>query len=212
MVRLQWNLVFNVHRIASNMKIAYLIIWINIFIWLIPPVRQYKGKYFKFFLVLALIDPITWLSFKIFDINPNKVFVILVYILFISIFNSKEIQKNIILISLGLAAFISIPLLFSINICVLVLTLMHLIITGIFIKRFMIVMGKEFIVDNFLTALILYEITISAKMIFYFLKIPDSILLYYLTTGFEIFLALFFILFRSDNTRMKLKISFGNSA
>ena len=56
------------------MSIPYIIAYTNVFIWLIPPFRQYRTKFFYFFLILGLTDPVIFIFWRLFEISPRIIY------------------------------------------------------------------------------------------------------------------------------------------
>lgn len=86
---------------------------------------------------------------------------------------------------------------------------MHLVIIWYFLKETLISFSK----NNFLTlgwvVLILYEISIVLKLIVALEVTQASTIYYYLTTGFQILIALFFTIYKVENSP-KIKLSVKN--
>lgn len=189
------------------MSISHIIYWCSILIWILPAVRQYGSKYFRFFLVLGISDPLAKTMFIFFGIDPLRMFVVLAIILLISLFNFRSSRNNLI------AAFISIILVsltaftLSATTANILLVIFHVLIISTIITHFVITIGKEEYINFFYIALVLYETSIIIKLFFYLTKSDFFITNFYLTTGFEILLAIFFITFRSDDKRIHFHVS-----
>lgn len=194
------------------MNIAFIILYVSMFIFLFPPFRQYKGPYFYFFFLLAVEDPVAKLLKELFWIYQAKVHVIFSIFLVMSILNIKNVRKYfnisipIIIISIIGISFLDNTNKDNINLLRITVGLFHLVIFFIFVKKSVIFLRENMGINIFQTMLILYESTIILKFIIYILNIPKGMLFFYITTAFEWFLGLFFAFYREDNPKLVIYI------
>jgi len=177
------------------------------FIWLLPPIRQYKGKLFLYFLVLALADPISYILVISLKTNVYQFYSIFTFASVLAVTFNRISKKEIIFFITGFILTFLILISQGRNIVYLYLTLLHLVILWVFLKETLISFSK----NNYLIIgwciLILYEISIVLKLII-FLEIKQTSVIYYaLTTGFQILIAVFFTIYKvEDSPRIKIGI------
>lgn len=200
------NTAFIVPPIAINVMPVHLFIqWFSMLIWFLPPFRQYNQKYFGYFLVLALTDPVALFLNLVFHIHPLKPFIVLSFLLLLTLF---DLNKPVTRLISGIAFLLMTAASFYLTtpIANVLMIFCHLMILSVIIKHLARFIGKEQSISLFLIALVFYETTIILKMYVDLIKEANFTLNYFITTGFEIFLALIFILFRSDDKRLHLRI------
>jgi len=187
---------------------AYIIYYTSFFVWLLPPFRQYKGKLFLYFLVFAIADPLTRISTTSFHVNAYQIHSLISFAAILAVFVNKIYSKSIVFILTGFILTLFIIITQDRDIIYLYLILMHLVITWYFIKETLISFSKNNFLTLGLVILILYEISIVLKLIVVFQVTHVSVIYYYLTTGFEIFIALFFTIYKVENSpKIKLGVN-----
>jgi hypothetical protein len=187
------------------MLIAKIITYASIFVWLLPAIRQYKGKYFYYFLILALSDPLNIFFVNVLNV-PNYFFhSIAGILLFYSIGTStqsflKYWKFNLLFILVFLFTLFTLP-----NLLFLILIL-HVLILSIFIKQSVILLHQSGELNYFLLVLIFYEITVLLKVIVFISGTDTGIMFFYLTLSFQILVALFFTIFREESSILTIKL------
>ena len=185
---------------------AYIIYYTSLFAWLLPPIRQYKGKLFLYFLLFAIADPLTRISTISFHTNAYQIHSLISFAAILAVSINKISKKNIVFIFIGFLLTLFVISTQDRNIIFLYLILLHLVIIWYFLKETLISFSK----NNFLTlgwvVLILYEISIVLKLIVALEVTQASTIYYYLTTGFQILIALFFTIYKVENSP-KIKLS-----
>ncbi len=181
--------------------------YISIIVWLIPPIRNYKGKFFYYFVFLAISDPISIIlrELSIPSRFISYLFVGLSFCYLLSIISKEEIAKYKYFI---IASFLFIVLL---NIVVnknYMITLsyiaIHWIIFMIFLKYF-ITSYVERIFNFFFFMLMFYELTIISKYLAILTEKNNATAFFIIATIFQIAFGLFFSIFREDKTGIVLK-------
>jgi len=202
----------------SIITILKILFYISIFIWLFPPIRQWKTKFFYFFLILALADPIS-IFISLFIIkNNNFYFPLISYLQLVSIINYKNIPKlkaityNLLLVGIIILLFIFnqpktgiIISLFVFNQPKAVVPIIHFIITIVFMKELLVKFVFDRMLNIFYLMLIFYEFTIILKYFNVILGFTDATAFFIITTIFQIAFGLFFSIFREDKTSIALK-------
>ncbi|MCH7826711.1 MAG: hypothetical protein IIC75_01855 [Bacteroidetes bacterium] len=189
------------------MSIAYIIFYTSIVVWLLPPIRQYKGKLFLYFLLLAIADPLSRFLSISFSTNAYQVHSFISFALILTVLVNKISKKNIALILTGFILTLFIIITQNRNIIILYLIVLHLIILWNFLKETLISFSK----NNFLilgwVVLILYEISIVLKFLVYIEATQVSSIYFYLTSGFQILIAIFFTIYKvEDSPKIKLSV------
>ncbi len=187
------------------MLIAKIISYASIIVWLLPAIRQYKSKYFYYFLILALSDPLTFFSVNVLQVPDYFFYSIAGILLFYSIGTStrsflKYWTLNLLFILVFLFTLFTLP-----NLLFLILIL-HVLILSKFIKQSVILLHKSGELNYFLLALIFYEITILLKVIVFISGTDTGIMFFYLTLSFQILVALFFTIFREESSILTFKL------
>ncbi len=185
------------------MPVEKIIVYISTFFWLFPPFKQFKGRYFYYFLILALADPINIFSISIIDVPNYFVHSIIGLLLFYSISTGENEKKYLIANIIFILAFFLFLFLLN-NLLYLILTL-HLLILYRFIRQVLINTYSKNELNIFLSALVFYEISVAVKTIEFISGTDLGIIFFYLTLSFQILVAIFFTIFREDSSPLKLK-------
>ncbi|MFA7227566.1 MAG: hypothetical protein WC061_00910, partial [Melioribacteraceae bacterium] len=75
--------------------IAKFLFFTSVIVWLLPPFKQFKGKYFLFFLILACFDPISLLFMYIFKSSlPSQATILINFCLLLSLIDFRFLQKR----------------------------------------------------------------------------------------------------------------------
>src|SRR3989304_3856823 len=90
------------------MNLFQIIYLIEIVIWFLPPIRQYKNNYFYFFLILAITEIFAFITYKIFELPTIITYAIFSYFLSLSLIDKKTLKKHLIIFILLFFALLSI--------------------------------------------------------------------------------------------------------
>ena len=174
------------------------LVYIGVVVWAIVPLRQYRQKYFLYFL---------------FHSGTNFFFPTFSFLALCSLLNYRTIKKyGIILILLFIITCIigldnnilGIPGYHAVAIS---LSIIHSFILLIFLKQFMTTFyAKQNLVDIFSLLLIFYEIMNIAKFLNYLTGFTNDYFYFNITTSFEILIGIFFIIFKADNKRLVFQL------
>ena len=190
------------------MKTIYYLVYLTTILWAIVPFRQFRKKYFFYFLTWASADIATLPARLIFHSGTNFFYAPFSFLALISLQDVKFIKKyRIVIIILFLAVCIislnnnvtGIPdtQMFWISVSII-----HFFILLIFLKELIIIFVEDNLVSLFLIILIFYEFTVLAKFLNNFTGFTNDYIYYVITSIFEILFALFFIIFKSDDKRL----------
>ncbi len=181
------------------MDIRYIIVYSSIVVWLLPPFRQYRGNYFSFFLVLGL-EGLSTILFSYLHISLLKVYNIMNIIVLFSLINFTSIKKYWYLFFLSLAIILLINHTSDNKLIVFTIILTHLIIFYIFLKDTAINYNKNGSLSIGYFIILLYEITAILKFCLALSNIRTGIIFFYLTTAFESFIAIFFTIYKLEES------------
>jgi hypothetical protein len=186
------------------MEIAKIITNISAILWLLPIFRQYKTRYFFFFLVLGLTDPINIIIVSFLGIKPHFIHSIAGLLLITSLLDEMSWKKrySLVIILLCLSAII-----YFLNNFLVEILIFHFILFSIFIKRALTPFFMNNDLNIFSLCLVFYELTIVTKLIVFLNKTDIGIEFFYLTLLLETLLAIFFSLFRAKDKKMAIHLS-----
>ncbi len=189
------------------MNLNYIIVYSSVLIWLFPPFRQYRGKYFYFFMVLALEGLISVSLASLFHFNILKIYNIINLVLIFTLFRNTLIRKY------WYSFFISLIVVFFINyysdtrLIMFTIILAHLIIFYIILKNAAIDYNETSSLNIGYFILLLYEITIQLKFYLALINVHTGIFFFFITTSFETIIAIFFIIYKVEKSP-KIRLEF----
>lgn len=174
------------------MIIAQIIFYVNIVVWLFPPLRQRGCRYFLFFLILALSDP-GWYFLTLMHFGDATFYYLVVSTLLLAtVFRKKQILLLLIpVLFIGIFLTAAEIRIFSI-IC-------HFAILIFFLRELILIISRESRIVLFNLVILLYEASVLLKFsASYFMT--AGYLFFYLTTAFEILIAVFFSFVNEKNS------------
>lgn len=187
------------------------IIDISVVFWLLPPFRQFKGRYFYYFLILAVSDPITIFCVEILKAPLYSIHSIAGLLLIFSIlFYTGKFENKYTLSVLILAGFI-VGMIYLKNLLILVL-ITHLINFLMFLKVAILPIYRDGNVNFFYVALLFYELSIVLNLSVFIGQSDMRILIYYMTLFFQILLAIFFTIFTEKSNILTLHLKEADSS
>ena len=193
------------------MKLFSLLTYTAAIIWALVPIRQYKSKYFFYFLFFVSSDIVTLVARLVFHSGTNFFYGPLTFLSLCALLNVRHMRKYKII----LAILFIITCIFSLDINIIgipefqrmgmSISIIHLLILYIFIKELFITSEKNHAINLFLVVLVFYEITVVTKFLNYLTGFTNDYFYYSITNVFEILFAIFFIVFKADNSRLILQ-------
>lgn len=181
------------------MEFLEIIIYSNLVTWFLVPIRQYRTRFFTFFFVLALFDPIAIIAFYIASINIQQVYIVGTIIIFYVVLFDIRNEIKIGAITLLVLASIFVVFFSQINVRVIHL-LVHIIILIQFLKFLIKYFSAKRRILLFHIVLIVYEASILIK---YFIIITEAEIgpvYFYTTTLIQIFIGIFFLFVNEKNS------------
>lgn len=176
-------------------------------VWLIPPIKQFRTNFFFFFLILALIDPISFLFRNIMAKNiPFEFYIFANFLLLISLIEIDSRKKNTFLfvslglILLGIIAFAN----FTINQSLIILLAFQFLMLADILKKFIVNYAFEKRISLFLLVLIFYFLTIITKFLNVLTGFADATAFFIITSIAQIIFGLFFSIARENKSKIIL--------
>ena len=182
----------------------FVISYLSIAVWLIPPFRQYKTPYFLYFLILALSDPLNITSFYIFHSGIWTGNVLASCFSVIALLKLQKIKRNIIPLTIYVAVIFF--LLISINMNGMrILTALNLFLILLFFANdFVVSLKNNVSINLFYIVIILYNMANFTKIIFSLSYAKNRFLYFSATTFFQIFIAVYFSFCNVKNSKQLL--------
>ncbi len=180
------------------MTVYQFILALNIFVWLLPPIKQYGGKYFYYFLILALSDPLNIAIRHLFHFT-FYLHLILDLFLILSLFDFRML-KNIPFVILLILFSVGSNIFLTPDSVAVLMIICDLIMLTIFLKRAVLCLHDYGNINLFFFVLILYETSALSKYLILLFELPVKVIYFNLTTAFEILIALYFTFYATDNS------------
>lgn len=187
------------------MKLSQIIIYISLCIWLLPPLKQFRGKFFYYFLIQAIADPIALTLIKLHCYNL-PFYVVKDILIILCLWNLKvTIRKLYMIVPVlllihyliyGIDYKITVPLISGIQMVVLYFIFKMATDDMLELKR----------VKMFYIVLILYELSVILKFIISITSLNLGLVYFYATTAFEILPGIFFIFVSERNEKLAIAI------
>lgn len=183
------------------MQIFIIIFYVNLILWLIPPFRQYKTKYFLFFLALALSDPFMYLIYVTVHLPAPNIYVFNVFIVILTLLEKPTLKKyKVIFASLALIALylsfqksypVHLPLIaFNLSIALLLV-----------LKRFLIELREEQGINIFSVVIVFYFVLMLQKILFRLAYIETGHLYLHLSNIFQLSMCVYFIRYNTHTSK-----------
>jgi len=195
--------------IKSSMSLsANILTYLSIFIWLFPPIRQYRSLVFKYFLVLGISDIIGFSFTNLFKISSQHFYVIISLCTFIALQKSEYLKKKKIFF-IGLGLMIILLSFFEERRApyIYLIAFLHLMIIFRILYLFVMVVAEKQVINFFYLVLAFYEFTILLKFLNFLFELNvDAQTYFYITTVFELAVGVFFTTFREDSSKLVYKL------
>jgi len=187
---------------------ANILTYFSAFIWLLPPVRQYKNFLFKYFLILGIADLVGLFFYKILQTPFPDLYIIVSFISFIALQKNEYLkEKKLLFIGLGLIVFFLSFYRIEKNQYLFLIAFVHLMIIFRILYLFVMVVAERQAINYFYLVLAFYEFTVLLKFLnFLFEFNVDAQTYFYITTIFELLVGIFFTTFREDSPKLVYKL------
>lgn len=181
------------------MELIKYIIYLSSVVWILIPIRQYKTRFFLFFLLLGLYDPVFISAFYLFNVDVSVLYLLGSCLLpYAVLFSVKVRTKYFITIFLFIICGI-VVIFFPTKIIILQL-IIHLLIFFSFLKTFTISYSDIRKLSVFFLILLSYEFSLLLK--FYLTEFEIGMMYFHLTTVFQILIGIFFLFINEKNSPM----------
>ncbi len=180
-------------------------IWyLSIFVWLLPPFRQKKTFFFYYFFVLAIADLMSLILYKFVKVSFSDLYIVISFCLFIALQEIEYLKKRkMIFIGIGLIVISLSFFRIGNNTFVLLITVLHLIIILRILYLFVMVVAEKQSLNFFYLVLAFYEFTVLLKFLNFLFELKvEAQTYFYITTGFELLVGIFFTTFREDSSKL----------
>jgi hypothetical protein len=181
------------------MQILKIIGLASVFVWLLIPIRQFRTRFFLFFLVLGLLDPIAllWGMLLHYNIDAPYLFgtVLLFYLALFEVKKEIKIGLSLVLIS---ATFIIV--FYSISTSSIFQIIIHFIIFIYFLKVLVVYFSENRKLLLFHLFLVAYEFSLLLKFFVFYHELEIGLVYFYLTTGIQIIIGIFFLFVNELNS------------
>ena len=182
-----------------------IIIYLSIFFWLLPPFRQYGSKFFGYFLILALADPVS-LAIQLLGINSNFtliLFSVLAYLLLrgalLKLANNWGLNLVLIIGSFGTYFLSSVMIKF-------IFIIIHTLILFVILKYTLQYIHEKRVINIFHFVLIFYEFSGITKCIAIIYEVNNSTEFLIISVLFQMLVALFFAIFLEESSKIRFSI------
>ncbi|MCU7491508.1 MAG: hypothetical protein ACM3UR_09010 [Bacteroidota bacterium] len=186
------------------MIIAKLITYLSVIIWIFPPLRQFRGRFFYYFLILGLSDPVT-MALGYFNLEWSiPLFILFSAGLFLSLPQQNRYLRLLYLIPAFILYIAAISFLRASDLIILI-GIIHLMIVFVLFKYTVSYVYKNGMIQVFHLLLLTYETSMMLKFINVIFEWNSGIVYFNFITGFQIILGILFCFIREDNPRLALK-------
>ena len=185
------------------------IIYIFSFIWLFPPIRQFKSKYFIYFLTLPLAEAVSIVVSHYSHFDQMLIFNFASLVTLLSVLD-RQLVKKIWPVTILAILYIS-SFFFSGFSNEIIFIIFRALILAVFMKQFILKMFHEDIFSIFLIILIFYEFTLITKFINILTGFANASYYYIITSIFEFFIGVFFCIYRDSSAKILIKLDRASS-
>ena len=166
--------------------------------FLFPVFRQYKGYYFFFFLSLAFSSIFSHILFFA-HINVNINLLMSAHLHLFSVhYRYCKVKTRIVFLVFYFIISFSLYFYSSFQVQFIYFIFLHITIIGFIFHRALMSIHKYLEIRIFYVALIIFETSVILKFVSILTQLHEGPYHFALTNAFEIFLAIFFMIFRED--------------
>jgi hypothetical protein len=187
------------------MTIPRLIVYLSTFVWIFPPLRQFRGRFFYYFLLLGLSDPVS-LAFHYlgFEGSSLPLFFLFSVGLLLSLPQQQRFIKISYLIPVLILSICAIDFL-QVSDLIILIGLIHIMIVFAIFKYIITYVYKNGRIQFFHLLLLTYEILMLLKFINLIFELNNGIINFNFISGFQILLGILFCFIREESPKLALK-------
>lgn len=190
--------------IAFNMIIAKLISYLSTFVWIFPPLRQFRGRFFYYFLILAITDPVSK-TFHYFRLEWSiPLFLLFSAGLLLSLPGQTRYLRLPYLIP-ALILYIAAVYFLQIPDLIILMGILHLMIIFVLFKYTINYVFKNGMIQLFHLLLLTYEVSMLLKFINVIFELHAGVVTFNFITGFQVILGILFCFIREESPKLALK-------
>ncbi|MGE5682849.1 MAG: hypothetical protein ACM34K_18435 [Bacillota bacterium] len=188
------------------MLIAQIIVILSEIVWLFPVLKQYRGRYGYYFLILATGDPLVSIFLKMHLLLPHAfhILVSIASLFAVAAASSRKIKWGLFLPLLALSLFAGATL--TKVPARLITAGIQIIIFLYLICQMVVFAGKHRYVSFFHILILTYQASLIYKMINLVLVFQKGSLYFFSATAFEIVLGILFCIFTEEDNRFALQL------
>lgn len=188
-----------------KMKLAVIISYVSLFVWIFPIFRQYRSNLFYFFLFLGISDPLSVFAVKVLSIKTEWPSVLIAPILFyaINIDRTKPFKISKLEIFVFVLTYFLIFFIDNFNVILLII---HTLITIRAIYIIITDLHYRQKINIVRLVLAFYMITSVASLLIYLNGDYHAFLLFFTNLAFQLLLAIFFSILSENNPKMNYKV------
>ena len=187
------------------MLVARLIIFVDILIWMFPPFRQFQKRYFYYFLLLGISDPLFQIIYIFIKFDPFRLYEVFTPLMLLSVINFRLGKKDIFIAAFLLILNFIYTVFAPVSYLKVSLLVLHLIILSYFLVHATLELNHNKTINIFYFVLCLYQLSLAMKYLITITDLTTGVFYFLISTAFEILIAVFFIFFNEKNGP-KLKI------
>lgn len=192
-------------QINHNMPLSRIIFFVSLIIWLLPPLKQFRGKFFFYFLLQAISDPVVMLLFQL-KLYNLPFYLIKDFIIIFLLWKPEIVKRKLVYFAPIFIPVFYLTSMIHYTITCLLIACFHIAIIYLILKMFMTDIWDTKNIKYFYIFLLLYEFSVSLKFIQTVIYPDIGILYYYITTAFGLLFGLLFAFVRDDNSKLAINI------
>ncbi|MGE5431193.1 MAG: hypothetical protein ACM3QX_08970 [Syntrophomonadaceae bacterium] len=187
------------------MTIPRLIIFLSTLVWIFPPLRQFRGRFFYYFLIIALSDPIS-ITFHYLKLEwSTPLFVLFSAGLLFSLPQQNRYLRLPYLIP-ALILYIAAIYFLPVSDQIILLGLIHITIVYILFKYIITYVYENGRIQLFHLLLLTYEISLLLKFINLIFELHAGIVNFNFITGFQIILGILFCFIKEESPKLSFRL------
>jgi hypothetical protein len=182
--------------------LPYIIFIFTALVWVLPPFKQQETKYFLYFLILAISDPLVVGLSYLFKILPQQSYVVIEFIIIFSLIKKNFRNKFLVLFAVigYLLSYKSLANEYLLIISFFLQTVILLII----LYHFILSIQEEKGLNLFYMLMVLYQVTLVIKFIVVITDANLGLVQFYLTSIIGIIFGILFTLINISTKNFRL--------
>lgn len=173
-------------------------------VWLLTPLRNIGTRYFFFFFILAVEDPLAVFVLSKFNVVHQILFPVFTLLLLFTLVS----KKNKLYVTIALIFYFLFILLFNYNndIGFFFNAFLHVAIFIVLLSDFLSFVDEKRMINLFLILLVSYEFIAISKNIFWLIDILHGKVIFFISAFLQIFLGITFTIWNVNNSpKFKIK-------